>query len=97
MVAAIAYLAAVQVRGVAEEIPKADFLQDRALKSSLLKGIKIRFLLEKMEIDIQISVQWGIPAISAAKSVQTCVRRDVENMTGIRVSAVNVNVSAICI
>lgn len=95
VIAAIAYLAAVSVSGVAEDAPKAEFLQDRVLKSSLLKGIKIRFLREGMEIDLQISVLQGIPAIAAAKSVQTCVRTDVENMTGMRVHAVNINVSSI--
>jgi uncharacterized alkaline shock family protein YloU len=95
VIAAIAYLAAVQAPGVAAEAPKVDFLQNRTLKSSLLKGIKIKFLQEGLEIDIQISVEQGIPPILAAKSVQTRVRTDVENMTGMRIQAVNVNVSSI--
>ena len=95
VIATIAYLASIRAPGVAEEVPKGDRIQDRTLKGSLLKGIRVVFLQEGMEINIQISVDRGTPAVLTAKSVQTLIRTDVENMTGMRVAAVNVTVSSI--
>ena len=95
VVAAIAYLASVRVPGVAGEAPKDALIQDRALKGSLLKDVRVAFFQEGIEISIQISVDWGTSAILAARNVQALIRTDVENMTGMRACAVNVTVSSI--
>lgn len=95
VVATIAFLASIQAPGVADGTSKSDLIQDCTVKKSLLKGARVRFLQKETEIDIQISVDCATPAVLAAKKVQSCIKTDIENMTGLHVGAVNVTVASI--
>lgn len=95
VVAAVAFLAAAEVKGVEARINKSDITEDRMIKKNMLRGIKVRFCENNTQIDIPITVKAGYKAVSVARKVQSCVRANVENMTGLEVSGVNVTVAAI--
>jgi uncharacterized alkaline shock family protein YloU len=95
VIAAIAFLAAAEVKGVAAKVNKSDITEDRMIKKNMLRGIKIRFNENNTQIDIPITVKAGFRAVSVARSVQCSVGSNVENMTGLAVSGVNVTVAAI--
>ena len=95
MVVAIAFLAATEVKGVAASINKSDITEERMIKKNILRGIKVRFYEKDTQIDISITVRSGFKAVSVARNVQSVVRANVENMTGLKVLGVNVTVAAI--
>ena len=95
VVAAIAFLAATEVKGVAASINKSDITEERMIKKNILRGIIVRFYEKDTQIDISITVRSGFKAVSVARNVQSVVRANVENMTGLKVLGVNVTVAAI--
>jgi uncharacterized alkaline shock family protein YloU len=95
VVAAVAFLAAAEVKGVAARIGKSDITEDRMIKKNMLRGIRVRFYGNDVQIDIPITVKPGYKAVSVARNVQSGVWDNVENMTGLNVLSVNVTVAAI--
>lgn len=95
VIAAIAFLAAAEIKGVAARIDKSDITEDRMIKKNMLRGIKVRFYENSAQIELPITVKAGFRAVSVAWDVQSNVRANVENMTGLTVSGVHVMVAAI--
>ncbi len=95
VVAAVAFLAAAEVKGVAARIGKSDITEDRMIKKNMLRGIRVRFYGNDVQIDIPVTVKPGYKAVSVAQNVQSGVRDNLENMTGLNVLSVNVTVAAI--
>lgn len=95
VIAAISFLAAAEVKGVAARINKNDITEDRMIKKNMLRGIKVRFYENDTQIELPITVKAGFKAVSVARNVQSSVRANVENMTGLAVSGVYVTVAAI--
>ena len=56
----------------------------------LLKGVKVTLEEDSAVIDLYITVEYGVKISEVAEKVQNNVRRTVETMTGLTVSAVNV-------
>ena len=67
--------------------------------SLLWDGLARKISIEEGEatIEISIAVKMGIHILQAAKEVQTKVKDAVETMTGLHVSAVNVNIDAVLV
>ncbi|MBE6859057.1 MAG: Asp23/Gls24 family envelope stress response protein [Ruminococcus sp.] len=84
-------LAALDVKGVAG-------LDGEVGKISKIRGngpIKISMIGDVAAIDIRIIVKVGEKACDVAQEVQTAVKENVQNMTGVTVARVNVTVSGI--
>lgn len=59
------------------------------------KGVKIELDGRKVTVDIFVNVKYGVRIPDVAWAAQTAVKNSVENMTGLEVEAVNINVQDI--
>lgn len=61
-------------------------------KKNVAKGIKVEVTEKSTKIDVNIIVIYGARIPDVAFEIQSRVKKTVENMTGLKVSEVNVNV-----
>lgn len=93
VVSTVAGLAAIDVDGVATMSGGwGTDLAEKLGKKSFGKGIKVEVTEDETRIDIFMIVEYGFPIPEVAENVQKEVKSAVENMTGLKVKAVNVNV-----
>lgn len=59
------------------------------------KGVKIELEGRKVTIDLHVNVKYGVRIPDIAWAAQNAVKTSVENMTGLDVVAVNINVQGI--
>ena len=59
------------------------------------KGVKIELDGKKVIVDLYVNVKYGVRIPDVAWSAQNAVKKSVENMTGLEVQNVNVNVQGI--
>ncbi len=59
------------------------------------KGVKVSLEGKKVVIDLFVNVKYGVRIPDVAWSAQNSVKKSVETMTGLEVSAVNINVQGI--
>ena len=59
------------------------------------KGVKIELNGKKVTVDSFVNVKYGVRIPDVAWAAQTAVKNAVENMTGLEVAAVNINVQGI--
>lgn len=59
------------------------------------KGVKVELEGKKVIIDLYVNVKYGVRIPDIAWAAQNAVKTSVENMTGLEVSAVNINVQGI--
>ena len=64
-------------------------------KKSLAKGVSIKTEDDKVVVTLSILMAYGHTIPEVGKAVQEAVKNAVESMTGLEVSAVNVNVAGI--
>ena len=64
-------------------------------KKDLAKGIKANINGEEVSVDVNLVVNYGVTIFDVVAEVQKSVKRAVEGMTGLRVTAVNVNVQGV--
>ena len=64
-------------------------------KKNLSKGIKVVVTEKEAKIDVNIIVEYGVRIPDIAWAAQNAVKSAVENMTGLDVVAVNINVQGI--
>ena len=95
VVCTIAFISASEVPGVTGQIGQGDVTEERMIKKNMLRGIRARFIEKDVQIDMAISVKPDIVPIDVARLVQTRVKRNVENMTGMRARCVNITVASI--
>lgn len=91
VIIAIAKIAALDVKGVAK-------LDGEVGKMSKLRKngpIKVSMMGDVAAIDMRIVVKSGEKACNIAQDVQTVVKENVQNMTGVPVARVNVTVSGV--
>ena len=97
VVAAIVAQAVKDVEGVVSisTKPGAD-IADMLVKKNWGKGIRVEIAEDNsVAIDCDVQIGYGQTVVSVAKSVQDAVTAQVESMTGVKVTAVNVNVCGI--
>ena len=92
VVAAIAGLAATEVDGV---YAMAGTLAGMLGKKKLTKGVKVQMELGVVHVDMMISVRYGYSIPKVTEQVQERVSQQIETMTGLTVSEVNVRVSGV--
>lgn len=66
-------------------------------KKNLSKGVKVNATEDSVSIDLFVVVEYGIKILDVALKVQEDVRRSIETMTGLTVSAVNIHVQNVMI
>ena len=64
-------------------------------KKNLSKGIKVDANEKEVKIDVNIIVEYGSRIPDVAFEIQNRVKKSVENMTGLKVSEVNVHVQGV--
>ena len=64
-------------------------------KKNLSKGVKVDADEKQVKIDVNIIVEYGSRIPDVAFEIQNRVKKSVENMTGLKVSEVNVHVQGV--
>ena len=64
-------------------------------KKNMAKGIKVESDEKDTKIDVNIIVEYGVRIPDVAFEIQNRVKKSVETMTGLKVSAVNVHVQGV--
>ena len=64
-------------------------------KENLTKGIKVAVAEDSVSINLYIVVEYGVSIAAVAKTVMETVKYNVETLTGVKVSKVNVSVEGI--
>ena len=59
------------------------------------KGINVQFLGNELCIEVPVFVQYDVPIMAAAKSLQENIKRSVEAATGLPVARVDLNVEKV--
>ena len=99
VVAVIAGVAVSEVRGVASM--QGGFAggigEVLSGKKNLAKGIRVEAEDEKVKIDVNIIVEYGTRIPDIAFEIQNRVKKSIENMTGLKVTEVNVHVQGVSI
>ena len=73
------------VDGIAQRLGRKDFS----------KGIKVTLEEEEVLLDLNVVIDYGAPVMETAETLKQKVRATVEEVTGLTVAAVNINVTAI--
>ncbi len=96
VVSIIAGLAATEIEGVASMSGGiAGGIAEVLGRRNLSKGIKVEVTTEEAKIDIFIVVKYGARIPDVAWDIQEGVKKTVEEMTGLRVSQVNIHVQGV--
>ncbi len=96
VVAMIASLAASEVQGV--EVPAGNLTNELMSKvgmGKLTKGVKVELIEGKVQINIAVTIEYGLNIPATCHKVQKRVKASVENMTGLEVTDVNVRIVAV--
>lgn len=96
VIASIAAIAASETEGVGNLYSGigtnvAEFLG----KKSLAKGVKVVFHGDLVEVEVSLLAEYGYNICEVSKNVQSAVRSSIQSMTGMRTSAVNINVGGV--
>jgi len=98
VVAIIAGIAATEVEGVASmagNITK-EIISKLGMKN-LSKGVKVSVLEHGVTVDLSINIDYGYNVLIVSKMVQEKVSTAIENMTGLSVKEVNVQIAGVTI
>ena len=97
VIAVCAAKAALDTKGVYSLVSGiTDAIQKNILgKSPESKGVRINQNDNEIVIDLYIAVEYGVRIPSVAWSIQEKVKHEVEEMTGMRVTFVNIHVQGI--
>lgn len=93
VITTIAAVAALEVEGLVEQSSKSGISSVFNRGSS--KTVETDLEDGRVKINVNIAVQYGYPVHETAQQVQDNVQKQVEEMTGLEVSEVNVDVSAL--
>lgn len=91
----VAKLAALEIDGVAEVSTGSSGVKGVFAKANLQKAVDVKMYDGVAEIDVNIIVKYGCKVPSVCKNVQEAVKSNVQNMTDIAVSKVNIVVAGI--
>ncbi len=95
VISTIAKYAALEVEGVASLASFTANLKGWLLRRKSAKPITIDLTDDVARIDLHINVKAGVKIPELAEKVQAAVKEAVQNMTGIAVSHVNIEISDI--
>ncbi|WP_343208448.1 Asp23/Gls24 family envelope stress response protein [Anaerolentibacter hominis] len=96
VVAIIAGLAAMEVEGVAAMAGNAtrDLISKLGMKN-LSKGVKVEISDEGVLVDLSMNMAYGYSIPDVCRQVQEKVNTAIENMTGLKVTEVNIHIAGV--
>lgn len=99
VVGVIAGLAATEIKGIVGMSASlvGGITQILTGKKNLSKGVKVEMGENSAVIDLYVVVEYGVKIQDIAVQVQSNVKKAVETMTGLTVSAINVHVQNVLI
>lgn len=99
VVGVIAGLAATEIKGIVGMSASlvGGITQILTGKKNLSKGVKVEMGENSAVIDLYVVVEYGVKIQEIAVQVQNNVKKAVETMTGLTVSAINVHVQNVII
>lgn len=99
VVGVIAGLAATEIKGIVGMSASlvGGITQILTGKKNLSKGVKVEMGENSAVIDLYVVVEYGVKIQEIAVQVQNNVKKAVETMTGLTVSAINVHVQNVLI
>lgn len=96
VVAIIAGVAATEVNGViGMSGGLTGGITEMLGKKNLAKGVKVEVAGNEAIIDLFIVVEYGYNITEVGKAVQENVKASVENMTGLNITIINVNIQGV--
>ncbi len=100
VIATIAGVATTEVEGVASMYAGSSGLADMFSRKSsqaksLTKGVRVDFAEGMVTVEVAIIVDYGSPIPEVSQGVQENVKKAIETMSGLTVSAVNVHVQGL--
>ena len=95
VLAVIAGTAALEAEGVAGLMGYYPGNNQKAVRKQMSKGINITVCENTVKANLSITARFGAKLHEVAKDVQNRVKMEVENMTGLEMTEVNVTVGAI--
>ena len=100
VIATIAGLAATEVEGVASMVGSsssglAEIFKRGQNTRSLTRGVRVELNENTVAIHLTIVVDYGSPVPEVARNIQENVKKAIENMSGLEVTAVNVMVHGV--
>ncbi|NLY39610.1 MAG: Asp23/Gls24 family envelope stress response protein [Firmicutes bacterium] len=96
VIAIIAGLAAGEIEGVAGMSGGIiDGIADKLGRKDFTRGIKVHLEGDRVNLELNIIVEMGVKIVDVANRLKQEVRSTVENVTGLQVAAINVNVLGI--
>ncbi len=94
VIAVIAALASGEIKGVAGMCGNwGNEINEKLGRRNLSKGIKIEIEENSVCADVNIIIDYGVSIQDVAAKVQDNVRRNIENMTDLKVKEINVHVN----
>lgn len=92
----ISSIAAAEITGISGLSGKiTEDLVEMLGKKNFSKGVKVEVKEDRVEIDLNLIVDYGVKIPDVSWRVQENVKTAVESMTGLKVLAVNVHVNGI--
>lgn len=98
VVAIIAGIAATEIEGVASmagNITK-EIISKLGMKN-LSKGVKVAVEEGKVNVELSLNIKYGYNVPEVAANVQEKVKASIENMTGLKVADVNVQIAGVAL
>ena len=95
VIATIASLATKEIEGVASLAPFTANIADWLVKKKTAKSIVVDLNDDVATIDIHLNLKYGAKIPEVSEAVQVAVKEAVQNMTGIAVAKVNIDVAGI--
>lgn len=95
VLATIARYATMEIEGVASLASFTTNIRGWLLKKQSAKPIAIDLSDDVAVIDIHVNIKAGVNIPQTAEKIQSAVKEAVQNMTGIAVSRVNINIAGI--
>lgn len=69
-----------------------DSVRDLFKKANKIRGIKITTISDRINIDLDIILKYGVSINAVAESVRRLIKYNVEQFTGMIVDSININV-----
>ena len=97
VISVVAGLAVTEVEGVSVANSIADGIVEKFVKKNYGKGIRVELTEKEVSVDVHVVVDYGIKIPDAAWQLQEIIKKNIENMTDLTVSKVNIFVESISI
>ncbi len=96
VIAVIVGIAATEVEGIAalgDNITNE--LMNKVGIKNISKGVKVNIVENKIDVEVSLTVGYGYNIPATCAKVQEKIKNTVENMTGLKVTGVNVRITGV--